>query len=40
LLTNNPEKAEDLRRASITVSDTKKLAISSERNGKKLKADD
>jgi len=28
LLTNNAEKAEDLRRASIIVSDTKKMAIS------------
>jgi GTP cyclohydrolase II len=28
LLTNNPEKAEDLRRASIIVSDTKKIMIS------------
>jgi len=28
LLTNNPEKAEDLRRASIIVSDTKKITIS------------
>lgn len=28
LLTNNPEKAEDLRRASIIVSDTKQIAIS------------
>lgn len=27
LLTNNPEKAEDLRRYSITVSDTKELLI-------------
>jgi GTP cyclohydrolase II len=27
LLTNNPEKAEDLRKASIIVSDTKKMAI-------------
>lgn len=28
LLTNNPEKAEDLRRASIIVSDTKKITMS------------
>ncbi len=28
LLTNNPEKAEDLRRASIIVSDTKDITIS------------
>jgi len=28
LLTNNPEKADDLRRASIIVSDTKEIAIS------------
>ncbi len=28
LLTNNPEKAEDLRRASIIVSDTKEITIS------------
>ncbi len=28
LLTNNPEKAEDLRRASVIVSDTKQIMIS------------
>jgi GTP cyclohydrolase II len=27
LLTNNPDKAEDLRKASIIVSDTKKIMI-------------
>jgi GTP cyclohydrolase II len=32
LLTNNTEKAEDLRRASIIVSDTKRVTISTERN--------
>ena len=31
LLTNNREKAEDLRRAPIIVSDTKKLMTSTER---------
>ena len=30
LLTNNPEKAEDLRRASIIVSDTKQITISTK----------
>jgi GTP cyclohydrolase II len=34
LLTNNPEKAEDLRKASIIVSDTKKITVSTERNEK------
>ncbi len=28
LLTNNPEKAQDLRNASITVSETKQITIS------------
>ncbi len=28
LLTNNPDKADDLRRASIIVSDTKEIRIS------------
>ena len=36
LLTNNPEKAEDLRRASIIVSDTKQITISTGRNDKLL----
>jgi GTP cyclohydrolase II len=34
LLTDNPEKAEDLRRASIIVSETKKLASPAETNKK------
>jgi GTP cyclohydrolase II len=35
LLTNNPEKAEDLRRAAIIVSDTKPIMISTEKAGKR-----
>lgn len=30
LLTNNPDKANDLRKASITVSDTKQIKISTD----------